>query len=306
MKLVSNAKVAYIVTKDAQHAYVDTQTAIAAYADYVGEGYILVEKDCTEINLEGGEYYIEGRGYTIKVHSTGTLNALDRADDAFAGAGTWIVDDGVIVNRDVTHPVNGNRYIVINEGKNYSARRIEITLTNVSLRPGKNPKENDFSEPGMYYMAEYKCDDDLVRSIKSYGVALRADHQPGADIEREDVYYSSMNFQDRYNDETNTVAGNSCVLYNIIKEDAEDNNDRIKTNVYANAYLKINVGNGEEMVFAGADASCSMYDILEYANSNWGAYESQHDVIKGFYSHWNEEGGLELPELKNITAVNAA
>lgn len=294
---------AAVVTADAENWYLTNQAAVDAYK---GEGYVLIGNDA-ELTIDG-EIYIDSRGYTVTVNGTGTLYAIDRANDDYNGYGAWNIGEGVTIANETIHPVNGNRYIILkNESGTYGAHRIEMGIKSVTLRT---------NAAGLYYNAYYTCDSAVAKAITAYGVAVSVEDVPGADFQdvltdRESVY---TDFAAQYEalEDSNTVAANSTSVFGIMKDSnsAADNAEHGKMDIYANAYIEIK---GEKIYMADtenvgkqAGVAYSLYDVMAMVDDAdfWSTLSVADQIrVNEFYTEWNAQGGMADWTFENIALV---
>ena len=214
---------------------------------------------------------------------------------------------------DVINPVTGYRYIVIKDGENYSAHRIEMYLTHASLRT---------SQAGLYYKAQYKCDTTLASRVQAYGIRFSVTQTSDSVME---------GFADAM--ENNTVNGTSVAVFGIFKNDrsAAENVAAGKSKIHATPYIKVDVngdenydnlfdvqGNVDNDVYkanvAGVVyAAMSLYDVLKSINDDWDRYSPENNdgrdiqaEVQDFYSDWADYGMSQwATELANISGANA-
>lgn len=295
-----------VITPNETKYYENAADAVAAYVAgaYNGIGYIKVFSD-SEIEI-ARDTYIDANGYKVTVTGSGKVFPMDAANDSYVSYGRFYIEGNVTIERDVTNPINGRRYITINDDSIpnpdtslepeifYTTHRVEITLTNVTLRT---------SAAGMYYKAEYKCDDKLAGLVESYGVAVGRDKVPDKYFEdAENVGVSAIvGFTP---DENHTVKGTSGALFGLMKEGytAANNKFRAETVIYANAYFRVNV-NGDsdpstDLVVVGDEVNDgtsngvghSLLGLLQYIDAHWTEYADYQDTVNAFYIKWRNAG----------------
>lgn len=285
-----------IVYEDYFEFFSDAQDAMDAYA---GEGYIKVFGD-SEIEI-ADDTIIDANGYKVTVTGSGKVSPMDAANDSYVSYGRFYIEGDVTIERDVTNPVNGRRYITIDDTNNpvdstsefetfYTTHRVEITLTNVTLRT---------SAAGMYYKAEYKCDNTLAELVDTYGVAVGRDKVPDKYFEdAENVGVSAIvGFTP---DENHAVKGTSGALFGLMKEGytAANNKFRAETVIYANAYFRVNVTRdadpSNDLVVVGDEVNDgtsngvghSLLGLLQYIDAHWTEYADYQDTVNEFYNKW--------------------
>ena len=178
------------------------------------------------------------------------------------------------VDRD--HTVNGMRYIIRYEDGEYIFHRVVFTISQVSLRT---------SAAGLYYTATLVCDPVLQRLITCHGVALSTLYMPGADFaECEDVLYTYVQGGLRKTDLT------SCGVFDIFKQDADNNAERGKIKIYANAYFKLDNGT-MIMAYDNADhwVGTSLYDVLAALDATYLQSSMEiRDTLNDFAFRWRD------------------
>ena len=275
-------------------------------------GYIELHANA-ELELSDNAY-VDAQGHNVTVTGTGTLYAMDSANDEYdaEAVGTWTVS-GVDVATDVINPVNGNRYIVISENGAYSAHRVEMYLTHASLRT---------SQAGIYYKAAYKCDNTLAARVGGYGVALNLNEIPTQDnILAAKTQISVMGEAFAPNAE-HTVNSTSTAVFGIFKAvEGRTNAAYGKMGIKATPYFVVDF-NGDGAYDADAKESFvvgyvddevyqenagviyteqSLFTAMKAIDTNWDKYEADHDQIQKFYSDWADWGMSEwADEFENI------
>ena len=138
--------------------------------------------------------------------------------------------------------------------------------------------------------------------MDTYGVALSLQDVPGADFAAEDKYteYGAEAFAAAY--EKNTVNTVSGAVVGILKErnSKETNTANAAREIYANAYLKLNVGGEELVIMADGNnigktaetedftgTGYSLMDVLGGVNENWDSYSDEDKAtIQSFLEKW--------------------
>ena len=185
----------------------------------------------------------------------------------------------LVTNATVTpdHTVNDMRYIALLRDGIYTFHRLSFKVSTISLRT---------SAAGLYYTATLVCDYVLRDSISSYGVALSTKRMPGADFATaEDVLYT-------YYEDTPWIGTKitSCAVLDIFRQDADDNAERGKTKIYANAYLKLYNGT---LIMAHDNTKQriggSVYDVLAVLVSEYTELPSTtQDHLYNFANQWKD------------------
>ena len=291
------------------------------------KGMILIpveEAETTTATLYGdvenitvdGDLYLDLKGHKATNVTANAIYAYDSSASA-AAAGTGSITTSSEVVMDNT--VNNIRYIALAEGeeeiKTYTFHVLEMKLSAVTLR-AKVVKEGEQiieEENGIYYKAVYACDDTLKGKIDSYGVVFSLDNMPGADFKTEE---NDRNLYTVY-EKDSFVSGatvTSGSIFGIMKKDLENNADRGKMKIYANAYIIINgVNNGEPLMADVTNAGTtwtegytgvaySLFDVMDKLDEKWGDLsDAQKTTIQTFYNFWAGKGmNAWEDEFKNI------
>lgn len=220
--------------------------------------------------------YADINGHSISVSGTGTLYGMDSAGGGAVNA------TGVQVATVAANPISGKQYIALTEGTSSSFHPVQLTLTNVAIRPGS---------AGIYYKAKLTCDETVAPYVQQYGVALSVSSMPDASFlssqGRKDILYTQV---------APDLTGNSIcsvVVENIITKASTRG---ATTPIYANAYAKLSV-NGEDLVILAdgttgdktTDANFrgiaySLKDIMLEAETLYA--DSVPASLKNFYGTW--------------------
>ena len=286
---LGNARVMF---NDGTFQWTNNEQAAIDLATGNAEAYAEIGTDAKlELKGENAFVYIDIDGHALEMTGTGTLYIMDKQNDDYEGAGSVKVGTGITVANEATNPANGNRYVALFSGNSWSAHRMELKLTTISLRT---------TTDGMYYKATIKCDDALGKRVTGFGTMLSLGSFPTA-LEDAHRYTSLDKASFKLNDE-HTVNTTTCNLVNILKADnqGEENTWSMKQVVYANVYVGVDVmgdGHGEDDydVVAYKDASevkaMSLLEAVEYINKNWSTYEqaltpAAQANMKAFASKW--------------------
>lgn len=308
---------AAVVTAEGETFYPTVAEAITK----VGTGYVALYADGLTVTISG-DTYIDNRGYTVTVEGEGKLYAMDAANDDYVGYGGWTVN-GPEFATDVINPVNGNRYIVIQntdeEGNltgTSSAHRVEMYLTFVSLRT---------AQAGLYYKAAYKCDNALADRVNGFGIVFNAT------VDGETVVVSQETFDPAANiysidgnaftpNEEHVVNGTSTQVFNIFNT-TRSNTENVaygEAKIGATPYINVDTdGDGmsdaDPYVIANLDnevykanagvtyAAWSLFDVLKAINDDWASYESAWGQVQEFYDDWANYGMSDwAADLANI------
>ena len=260
--------------------YCDNASAVAAYDEETA--YMKLMTDAPVI-LSGGLYTIDLFGQSVSVLGEGTVTCVDSANDSYdaAACGSAVIE-GPTLSKSAVATVEGKQYVRIGEGSAYTFHRMNLAITNVSLRP---------SCAGLYYQAAWECDSVLQQQISQYGIGVSLVDMPGADLQSDpDTIYTSS--------ETAENARCSALIENIFSVDsaADENRQRGEMPIYAAAYVRFFDGtvftsNGLEIE---DDVCYSLYSFLRTADQKilsdpigWRLAEKQ---LQEFYSNWQNQG----------------
>ena len=226
-------------------------------------GYAVLYKDDTApITLNAGDdLYMDFNGFTAPVNGEGTLYGLDSSALA-TGAGTSIVTfDGVTVKTLATNPATGDSYIAIKNGNTATFHAVTANITSVSIRPGT---------VGMYYSAQFVCDDTLKTYLDSFGIAVSLQDMPGADFatDKKTMFTRSAG--------TDLASGefNSVLIQNIMTDglDGATNKSRGEMPIYANAYMNLTIDGEPITILATNTSKFSLKTLLQHVNTYWDTF----------------------------------
>lgn len=285
---------------------VDGKLVVSGVRLYLADGTLAWPKDNTDAvakhlenegshikaTVNGGTFEIPAgktvlvdfNGKTASITGSGTLCGMDGDNDGYeASGGVAAVANTVTVQVDVTGGENGYRYIALKgENGTYSFHRLNMRLTTVSLRT---------SACGIYYKAQYECDDVLAEKVSSYGVVFSVNNMPGADFMTEEGDRNLFTF---YNKDSfvSGVEVTSGSIFGIMKEGCDDNVSRGEMPIYANAYIIIDGVNEGQPLMAANGVAYSLLDVLKAIDTNWAKYveAGQDGAIKTFYGDWADKG----------------
>ena len=174
------------------------------------------------MDIGAKDVLVDFNGYDYTVTGSGKLYIMDAAGDGFDGTLAKIAYNNVATS--AVNPYNDYQYVTLPNGDGtYSAHRIELKISAVSIRP---------RSAGVYYTAQLNCDDTLKAAFQVAGVAVSLDAIPGYDYATESLYTK-----------TNTLTGSEFngVLVNEILKNGENNDQRGNMTIYANAYAAFTV-----------------------------------------------------------------
>ena len=219
-------------------------------------------------------------GQTVNVSGAYTLYGMDSSgDDYTAPTGKAVLSEETEAATDVT--VCGKRYIASIADSEATFHRLENRITNVALRP---------SADGIYYTGAFGCDETLVDSIASYGVAVSTVNAPGADfMTDEDTLYT--NFEGTSLQGGANVTG--ALISGIMKE--EDRNAALNSAygqmpIFAASYLVMKDGTvvlSESVAFSLKDLMTTLDELIDTDPLN---YRKLTNPMRDFYAKWEDNG----------------
>ena len=274
------ASAGYVAEDGTRSWYLTNNEALAAY-QHSQNAYVILSGETADIPETVSELNVDITGRTVTFTGKAKLYASDSANDAYTNYGKVIAAEGAEITVEPVVMRNDKRYIALQEADGWSFHRLTMYMSAVTLRTEGNP--------GIYYKATYKCDEALKEYVDSYGVAVSLQDMPGADFETADKYtqYGAESFAEAYaNGTVNTVSG---AVVGIMKEknSKEVNTANANREIYANAYLKLNVGGEELVIMADSDTAYSLFEVLEGVNGNWDNYSDEEKVtIAAFIEKW--------------------
>ena len=254
--------------------------------------YLRLNSNLSVADLGGKELCVDLNGYDLTVGGSGNVKAFDTKNDEYISSvcGEIEATGAVTVEKDVFAP-NGNRYVALTENGKITMRRLEMSLTAVTLRTG---------QAGLYYKAIYRCDKVLERAVSKYGIALSVFNMPGADFATEtgDVNRYTV-AAEAFKSGIVTTSGS---VFNIMKDgsSASVNDKRGQLKIYANPYITVggqtivadnsNVGKtADDEDFDGI--AYSLLDAMNTADETFFDYSrSDREQFASFYQTWQEKG----------------
>ena len=221
-----------------------------------------------------------------------------------------------VTNPDNLEPIGvneltGERFLVVDSGLTdangnpyYTANYLEVELKTVSLKTNK---------ADLYYTTAVKSNYLGAKAVEQYGVAFSLKAPVGDDFHMENVYNTNgiLFTVNEYVAEDKTMLDETAVsalVENVLVEGAEDNAERAELTIYASAYVKVNLFNGNvAYVMSTADTDFNYHQIIEKLDTQLGAdatkFEGKESVITGFYNAWLAPLNWELPNIKALAAA---
>lgn len=266
---------------DAQWFKTGTEAAAAAEAgDYISI-YAAGTMDIGEKDV-----LVDFNGFDCTVTGTGVLSIMDAAGDSFDGTLAKITYNNVA--NKAQNPYNDNQYIALSNGDGtYSAHRIDLRISAVSVRPGS---------AGVYYTAALDCDDTLRSAFSAAGVAVSLDSIPGEDFAQKTLYTKLTTLAE---DEFTGV-----LINEILKSGEATNDTRGKQTIYANAYATFTVDGQSLTVLADTYnagltkgnflpghtyTAYSLYDVMSAIDLRWRSLSetAQTSVLEKLYNGYD-------------------
>ena len=255
----------------------DAASAIAACPE---NGWVKLYTDAA-LNLTK-DCRVDLNGQTATISGDYTLYGMDSSGDDFSvGTGKAIWAD-TVKTASITEVPGGNRYIAIVEGAEATYHRLEMGLTDVTLRT---------ESCGVYYKATWGCDSQLAALMDTYGIALSVYTQPDETF-RTDKKVMSVDYDgaDLVNGEKKT----GIAINNIMKDTltAVENQKRGELPIYATAYIQLTDGtvltDGNNTAYSLHSAMAEMDRLIEeepmlyLRDAVW--------TVRDFYTGWNGKG----------------
>jgi len=270
-------------TVDAQGTktwFKSNEEAVAAYA---GAAYLMAAPGGLE--LPDGTYIVDIAGNTVNITGTGTVTLFDSENDDFDGFGTATVEGATLTNTALTRVLNKDYYMLAADGA-YSFHHVEARLTNVALRP---------TTAGVYFTAQWSCDDTVKPLIGTYGVVVSLTDFAGADFANDETALWTTFTADAFE---SGVQKTGVMIEGILKALADDvSQERVAMNsvyaqmaIFAEAYITI-----DGTTYTGIGASYSLYDIMKTVADQINAYYMKAETMQNFMTFWSGNGLIGEP-----------
>ena len=200
-------------------------------------------------------------------------------------------------------------YVTLDHGNYLTSNAVRVKITGVNIRPGS---------AGIYYTTEVKFNQNVADVGADYGVVLSLADLPGADFVTEETGEAFPNQWTARTAETGAnfvKSGTSCLVSGILKnEDGvtdEQNSARGKMDIFANAYVKVTVGdqvvtlmteNTTEVAFSMMSVMKTLdtrlaAELQAYADGTGELSETAQKAL-AFYKSWT--GAMADWELDNM------
>lgn len=309
--IASKAAILNIGEEEVTATWFDTNEAAVAAYEFNDASWLMLDDGEVTLPETINAVNLQLSGSNVTLNGNAVVYGADRSNNTYKTFGTLTAGEGIQVAPEATYN-EIYRYIALNIDGVWSFHRVVIDLTHVTLRTG--------DKPGMYYKANFRCDDVLAARMDSYGVVLSLQDMPGANFRDE-----AGNVWTKYDVSAisnSAVSATSGSVVNIIKEDLskEENAARMQMKVYANAYMTVDTGLGEVVNFmsdnenGGKTAAAedftgvaySLFDIVKEINDNWDSYSDEDKAIVAqnvaVWAGWITNAEEFAAQLGNIVA----
>ena len=256
--------------------------ALAVKAAQDTDATVILLENVAEKLTATGTVRVDLAGFNITGGASTTGNGAillsdSKTDDFTVADGTYGKLSGT-----VTGNVNAaDGYLLITESGGVSAHRTVMELTHMNLRP---------NVLGLYFTGDFKADEVVQASVKSFGIALNAYEAPNA---------TNMHTTSLYTSLTDWEEGSQSVLLSGImkaENDMQTNWDNGSTRVYANTYIET-----EEGYVFGAAYAVSLEEMTELVSKQWGCLGDfqQGSLLDMYGTWWDVMDYWDIPEIKS-------
>jgi len=250
--------------------------AVAAFE----QGYIKLYND-DPMNLSGKSVHVDFNGNNAEVTlAGGKLYGFDSTSGAAApGTAEVTVTDGQ-AEPFAQNLVTGDNSVALISGGKTTFHTVKVHVSAVNLRPGNT---------GLYYSAQFACDDVLKEYVDAFGVAVSLDDMPGEDFaEDAKTLYTSYG-----KDQLTDGSANSVLIRDVMKQSlaADANKERAQMQVYANAYLQLTTGGQTTLILADNPYQLSFKSVMQRVNAAWTnlSESDRTNVIEQIYTPYVEQ-----------------
>ena len=247
--------------------FVDNAALMENYdpeADYILAG-------SGELALNGGTYTVDLAGKTVNITGSGAVYGMDSANDTYETYGSATFGEEITLAESRTQ-LGEKNYFALSNGNTYTFHRAGIDITSVSLRP---------SNAGLYYSAQWQCDEMLAKEIDAFGVVVSL-----AGVPDDDFAQKKSNRYTRQTKFNSGVTGNGVLVTDILHADETNMNSvYAKQPVYAAAYITVAGKN-----YVGASHSHSLHDILKLLDDEIYEYHAHAKTLQNFMDQWDDRG----------------
>lgn len=265
-----------VKTADSEVWHPDVASAIAACPD---DGWVKLYVDSEVVLTKNCRIDLNGR--TAAVSGDFRLYGMDSSGDDLSvpgGKAVWAESSNTASLTEIAD----RRYVAVVEGNTATYHRLEMELTDVTLRT---------ESCGIYYKGVWGCDSVLASRIAQYGIAVSLQDTPGADFATtEGCIYSSYDGETLQNGEVKT----GMLIRNIMKDNlrAASNQRRGEMPIYASAYMKLTDGT---VLTDGDNIAYSLRSTMEEMDRLIVEQPQMYlrDAVwtaRDFYTKWKEKG----------------
>ena len=259
LKLVEWGKTAVISSSSGNKPFDSLSTALSQYST---GNRIMLLKDIEEAVTISKDTYIDLNGYSI----TGKINVVygktlycwDSETDDYSVSdekyGKLTNVSGNVAGVPSGLDYTDNQYLMIQEDGAYSFHRVDLRLTNMSLRP-----EN----AGIYYTSKFAGDQVVACHVKQFGIVMSVKQIPNEGNFETDCAYSWF---DGFQAGTNT-SKTGTILTNIMRKinPTSINKQNSEIPIHGRAYIQLKDGT----YLFGESASRSLRMQVEDIDSGW-------------------------------------
>ena len=292
----------YLSMHAAVNAAVESGKTVTLHGNVADEAVTLEENETLALELNG---------FTATVNG-GTLTLTDSTTDD-GTVGGKVYGDFAVTSRVSQNGVI--RYVILDgedaNGAYKTANAVRVKVSGVNIRPGK---------AGIYYATDVKFNQNVANAGAIYGVALSLEDTPGADFATE-VTQQYPNQWTKFTAATGadfSDKGTSTLISYIMKSDlsADKNTERGTMDIFANAYVKIQVGNEVVTIMMEntAEVAYSLQSVMKALDTKYAAELQAYAAGTGelsetarkavaFYKDWQTV--MATWELDNMAAAAA-
>lgn len=245
-----------------------------------------------EVALSSGNYTADLLGKQVVFTGSGKVTCFDSANADYKTYGSATFE-GVTLANEGAQKIDDVLYCPVTEENGaVSFHRLDMKITAISLRT---------STAGVYYWADWDCDDTLAQQVESYGIACRLKDMPTAnnlteekDTQRSVLYAAvagtDVFAQQKENDE---IAG--AIMNNILStENRTDDNGNMLSNdtcgkklIYAAPYVTFKDGSA---LVAEEDMYYSLYHLVQQISQQKYTYAVYTKQLEKFFAAWEPYG----------------
>ena len=226
------------------------------------------------------DLYVDINGHKIAVSGDYQFYGMDASGDGYAEP-SGLATGTSVQTYAVTEAPNGNTYVAVADGDGVTYHRLFMRITGVSIRP---------SVSGMYYGAQWFCDNTMKNLIGTYGVVASTANMPGVDFASDaENRYTVFNKDSFVSGETK----NGAIITGIMSQSntEDENGEAGRTPVYAKAYLTFADGT---TIISGDNIHYSLYDVMKNLDrlitEKPVQYRKYMITARNFYETWKENG----------------